>query len=118
MRDYNKTVLDLRNFNVNYESNKLTNDAADAIEELYTIVEGYRSRMRLGSGWISVEERLPEAWKPVLAFDPTGYGEIGIAFIVGSLNIVVWRGAGFTNTAYPPSITHWMPLPAPPVEVE
>jgi len=34
MRDYKKTVSDLRNFNANYESNKLTNDAADAIEEL------------------------------------------------------------------------------------
>ena len=35
MRDYKKTVSDLRNFNANYESNKLTNDAADAIEELH-----------------------------------------------------------------------------------
>lgn len=37
MRDYKKTVSDLRNFNANYESNKLTNDAADAIEELLHI---------------------------------------------------------------------------------
>ena len=79
-------------------------DAADAIEELLDAVPH----------WISVEERLPEKWKPVLAFDPIGYGEIGIAFIVGSLNTVVWRGVGFTNTAYPPNVTHWMPLPEPP----
>ena len=37
MRDYKKTVSELRNFNANYESNKLTNDAADAIEELLRI---------------------------------------------------------------------------------
>lgn len=87
---------------------KIMMDAADAIKELLAAVPK----------WISVEERLPEAWKPVLAFDPTGYGEIGIAFIVGSLNTVVWRGVGFTNTAYPPNVTHWMPLPEPPMEVE
>lgn len=38
MRDLKKTVSDLRNFNANYEANKLTNDAADAIEELLAAV--------------------------------------------------------------------------------
>ena len=37
MRDLKKTISDLRNFNANYEANKLTNDAADAIEELLRI---------------------------------------------------------------------------------
>lgn len=34
MRDYAELVKALRNFNANFDSNKLTNDAADAIEEL------------------------------------------------------------------------------------
>ena len=38
MRDYEKTVSELRNFNANYESNKLTNDAANAIEELQNLI--------------------------------------------------------------------------------
>lgn len=105
MRDYEKILSDLRLKTLLVQSgmaDPLYLDAADAIAELLAKVPK----------WISVEERLPEAWKPVLAFDPIGNGEIGIAFIVGSLNTVVWRGVGFTNTAYPPSITHWMPLPS------
>jgi hypothetical protein len=41
MRDYKKTISDLRNFNANYEANKLTNDAADAIEELLARLAAY-----------------------------------------------------------------------------
>jgi len=37
MRDYKKTISGLRSFNANYEANKLTNDAADAIEELLAV---------------------------------------------------------------------------------
>ena len=71
----------------------------------------------MSSSWIPVKEQLPDDWEMVLAYDPIGYGEIGIACVVGSLKKPVWRGYGFTNTHYP-SITHWMPLPEPPKEVE
>ena len=43
MRDYKKTISDLRNFNANYEANKLTNDAADAIEELLFERDQYKA---------------------------------------------------------------------------
>ena len=43
MRDYKKTISDLLNFNANYEANKLTNDAADAIEELLFERDQYKA---------------------------------------------------------------------------
>lgn len=47
----------------------LLRDAADAIEELSTVVNGYRSRMRHGpvpGEWVPVTEGLPEMYVPVL----------------------------------------------------
>lgn len=72
------------------------------------------------SEWISVEERLPENEKPVLAyygFDNDGDGDLGMMFI-GTLSYFCfdhdphWQHAGCNLV-----VTHWMPLPEPP-EVE
>ena len=87
--------------------------AADAIEELSTIVEGYRKRMWAGSDWIPVDEQLPEDFKKVLAFwrehsEPI----IDTAFWMEdskSFNCSHWERAG-------EKVTHWMPLPPAPKE--
>lgn len=105
MRDYKKTILDLRNFNANYEANKLTNDAADAIEELLAKVPQ----------WISVEERLPEFGERVLVCgriddfgDEPEYGiDIAYRYHAGVEHIDFYWDSTF-------DVTHWMPLPEPP----
>ena len=108
MRDYAELVKALRIFNVNYDSNKLTNDAADAIEELLSKVPH----------WISVEERLPK--KKV-----GGKGYVGYLVLSdGEYQIADFTHDKYMQTAYEfhvdgeydPNITHWMELP--PKEVE
>ena len=91
--------------------------AADAIEELDVIVEGYRSRMRLGSPWISVDERLPEKHVEVLiCTEDYGKNELGFA------NTAVWDGSEWIETWNLKEsihyVSHWMPLPEPPKEAE
>ena len=61
------------------------------------------------SGWISVDERLPERMKPVLVCIK-GYLKKPIMVVSEMLeeNGARWSAcAGFT-------VTHWMPLPEPP----
>ena len=79
-------------------------EAADAIEEL--------SKPR----WISVEDELPETWKPVLVTyisynDGEPLADM-CAFIDGSGE---WTWNDNAELAKVP-ITHWMPLPEPPKE--
>lgn len=93
-------------------------DAADAIEELLP----YKSVVEKGQGllekaqelldalrprWISVKERLPEKYVPVLVYSPTG--------IMVDSYIGVYDGKDYfgMNTYH---VTHWIPLPAPPKE--
>jgi len=101
MRDYKKTILDLRNFNANYESNKLTNEAADAIEELLAVVPH----------WISVEERLPDVAEKLITYNGNFVSENWLCTVAskdGKINVWAYS-EGF--------VTHWMPLPEPPKEV-
>ena len=77
--------------------------AADAIEELLAAVPK----------WISAEERLPEAHHSVLCYCPQN----------NCTYTAVWNGkawihfgASIEPVFYP--VTHWMPLPEPPKEVE
>jgi len=71
------------------------------------------------SGWISVEDRLPEAKQVVLFYwkcaDGSGhcYGEY-------CDDDEVWKDFldtdrdGYANVVYTSEISHWMPLPSPP----
>ena len=117
MRDYAEVVKALRCFNVNYDSNKLTNDAADAIEELLAAVPK----------WISVEERLPELTQQIeddsFLID---YSEdvlvlrrktcsCEVCRLVVDLGKTKWEDRMFDEIT---GVTHWMPLPEPPKEVE
>lgn len=119
MRDYKETIGLLRGLAVSLQAidsdyAQLCDDAADVIEELDIIVEGYRSRMRLGSGWISVGERLPETGKVVLlcincekSRPHTGFLTADGGFmhdVLGDMSRSKWK------------VTHWMPLPSAPKE--
>ena len=62
------------------------------------------------SEWISVEDRLPELWTPVLVLK---YAELHAVCHLTD-------GRFFEETPWPHrkavEITHWMPLPDPPEE--
>ena len=76
--------------------------AADAIEELVAAVPH----------WISVEERLPDVAEKVLTYNGDFVSEnwlCTVASKVGRVNVWAYS-EGF--------VTHWMPLPAPPKEVQ
>ena len=108
MRDFKKTISDLRNFNANYEANKLTNDAADAIEEL--LAESVTLRNQLPK-WVSVEERLPEKDEMVIVYY-SWTGQSGTEYKEVSLETLdEMRYCGN-------KLLGWMPLPEPPKEVE
>lgn len=75
---------------------------------------GYRKQE-----WISVEERLPKNYRPVLVacegLTIGGYAPIAIGSYGGGL----WSLADADGTAYLTkymrcTVTHWMPLPEPP----
>lgn len=85
----------------------LMRKAADAIEELLAVVPH----------WISVEERLPEVEQSVLfcvfgrsVGEGTYRGHDGFHH--------VWKMYAVAGTYWDNEVTHWMPLPTPPKEVE
>ena len=133
MRDHAELVKALRCFNANYDSNKLTNDAADAIEEqskradelgeeLTSAMELVHKRNekieKLQSDlvtirnqlphWISVEERLPEYGERVLV---SNGGFVCESYLSQSGK---WQRGGVDMFFMTP--THWMPLLKPPKE--
>jgi hypothetical protein len=61
--------------------------------------------------WISVEERLPESRKFVIACDE--YGNVGEAYFYKRDRKFEWVDDG--ERAF---VTHWMPLPEPPMKGE
>ncbi|HCI5472140.1 TPA: DUF551 domain-containing protein [Klebsiella quasipneumoniae] len=64
--------------------------------------------------WIPVSERIPDNTEPVLCIEKRAdFGTYGQPF-------VCWHdGGGWVGkTNYRPIVTHWMPLPAAPREVE
>lgn len=61
--------------------------------------------------WISVTERLPEEWEPVLVRSKFEF--IEVAWYIG---IGKWRYTANAALFEEGSITHWMPLPEPPKE--
>lgn len=62
--------------------------------------------------WISVYERLPETFEPVLVARPTLGGQLKVE--QGYRDVGPWWRVYGTRTK---AVTHWMPLPQPPKEV-
>ena len=104
---------------------ELTEEAADAIEELVASVEGYKAstyvqfiehghytEMKFIPKWIPVTERLPDTCNPVLICLHWGLDDYEIT--VGEYwgNSKGSPGWGI----FDPYVTHWMPLPEPPKE--
>lgn len=96
-------------------------DIPTLLAELTRVTEE-RDALRDG-GWVRVEERLPESQRMVLLAAPTSYAGSG-GVIYGWCDSGKWmyRNAigvaevsGTTCNGSDP-VTHWRPLPAPPVE--
>ena len=103
-----------------YESNRLLDEAADAIEELQVVVDGLtaqtnmvfektegRTVIKFEPKWIPVTERLPE--DEVLCINDRQF------YLVGLLNCDdVGNYICETDGEIMYGVTHWMPLPQPP----
>jgi hypothetical protein len=91
----------------------------DAMEEAYH--KGYKKGQEDAQKWIPVTERLPDL---IPCSDGTAYSEAVIVWASGKkAMIAVWDGIDFLGAAdywetWGENITHWMPLPEPPKEVE
>ena len=114
-----------------YESNRLLDEAADAIVELQAVVDRLtaqttvvfektegRTVIKFEPKWIPVTERLPEAGKKVLVF-AYGYDTITARMCKKTEDgYPVFECKGYDGIyremAKPGRITHWMPLPQPP----
>lgn len=83
-------------------------DERDIAEQAYK--NGYEKGKADALKWIPVAERLPENGTQVLVAYSSGDIKTGVSF------------SGFLALSYGPDAwadaTHWMPLPAPPKEVE
>lgn len=80
-------------------------DAADEIERLRKqIPDGYKV-----DGWISVDDKLPDEFKDVLAFDGRHKFMAKISYQDG---LTQWRADGEDENI---NTTHWQPLPASPL---
>ena len=60
--------------------------------------------------WISVKDRLPEAWKQVLIYSQHDFCESAVYIGVPGKWRVTWNHEMLDAD----SVTHWMPLPTPP----
>lgn len=105
----------------NAEFNKFIDEATDHQKVAHTaVLAGLLSAITIvkqHSDWVSVDERLPEDDENVLVY--SGDKEMFIAWcgVLGR----TWRDS-FRDAPYDElvgiSITHWMPLPKPPSEVQ
>lgn len=80
-------------------------------EELIQALNLYREQKEKGSGWISVEDRLPDPPCYCLIYTPEkGYGCDGVM-------AATYTDYGWMTPVYYPDPTHWRPMPEKPEEV-
>lgn len=72
--------------------------------------DGYTSGLA-ADRWISVEDRLPEPPTQCLVYSSKACRPRG-------METATYTEWGWMTAAYFPEITHWMPLPTPPEEVD
>ena len=145
MRDYSELVKALRACGDHFDCencpidkpestsddcHKVDLDAADAIEELVAERDQFRGQAKMVPQWISVEERLPDDQcddaraarggdyiHKVLAVSVTpNYTAMDTAYLYNGR----WALGQYTSWKHfmGAPVTHWMPLPDPPKEVE
>ena len=86
--------------------------ARDAIERAAKVLESLPATdVEPVKQWISVKDRLPEPYVPVLVQMPgeKPFQTVREGFLTGT---GIWHSALFDRR--PDEVTHWMPLPEPP----
>jgi hypothetical protein len=88
------------------------------IEQLYSIFKSQSTGKQEGQEeWVSVEERLPQTLVNVLVhYDDGITGYITRGFYSYE-NKVVWNVQSYSDKIKDANVTHWQPLPAPPIKV-
>lgn len=83
----------------------------EACDEAYRIAVAALSTQQDSSGWISVEDRMPEIFRPVIVCREKGKGKYVVE--QGCKDVGDWWKVYGTRIK---TVTHWMPLPEPPKE--
>lgn len=86
----------------------LPSDSAPILEKVKLAMEEYASQFK--SEWLSVEKVFPNPYTTVLFCTDMGYVSQGYRAEVGKSFRETYIGQGFDN------VTHWMPLPKPPIK--
>ncbi len=90
---------------------------AEPVSQTYKLNELSGNSPVTPDGWISCSERMPEDTKMLLAFSQ---GEIVAAYwnwVVNPIDYKKYRAFTYLSGNILDDVTHWMPLPEPPQEV-
>ncbi|HDQ0183384.1 TPA: ead/Ea22-like family protein [Escherichia coli] len=90
---------------------------AESVSQTYKLNELSGNSPVSPGGWISCSERMPEDTKMLLAFSQ---GEIVAAYwnwVVNPIDYKKYRAFTYLSGNILDDVTHWMPLPEPPQEV-
>ena len=91
---------------------------AEPVSQTYKLNELSGNSPVTPDGWISCSDRMPEDTKMLLAFSQ---GEIVAAYwnwVVNPIDYKKYRAFTYLSGNILDDVTHWMPLPEPPQEVD
>ncbi|WP_247185869.1 ead/Ea22-like family protein [Escherichia coli] len=96
---------------------RITELEAEPVSQTYKLNELSGNPPVTPDGWISCSDRMPEDTKMLLAFSQ---GEIVAAYwnwVVNPIDYKKYRAFTYLSGNILDDVTHWMPLPEPPQEV-
>ena len=96
---------------------RITELEAEPVSQTYKLNELSGNSPVTPDGWISCSDRMPEDTKMLLAFSQ---GEIVAAYwnwVVNPIDYKKYRAFTYLSGNILDDVTHWMPLPEPPQEV-
>lgn len=99
------------------EKKRITELEAEPVSQTYKLNELSGNPPVTPDGWISCSDRMPEDTKMLLAFSQ---GEIVAAYwnwVVNPIDYKKYRAFTYLSGNILDDVTHWMPLPDPPQEV-